>query len=431
MYSTPGNLRKADLFGSPNKQPLAFPTLLVTERCSMPTNEPEPQLRQSARQGLHEPQRRPAPPLTKVGKSRPHETTGATPTLTTSRSDHALQSPPTLRISDGTLEAIKWLALALMTADHINKYLLHEGVPALYAIGRVAMPLFVFVLAYNLARPNAFDNGSVQRSMRRLLLAGVVASVPYAALGVVAGWWPLNILFTLLASVTIIALLHQGGARFTALAAVVFLVAGAVVEFWWPALALGVACWAYVKRPTPGRLALVAMALVTLAPINRNLWTLLALPVIVVAHMYALLLVATPDCSTPTTRCTWRSYGQYARSSDERYRSERLPRSARPALDGKRLAILAGEPTRRSTKSAPGLACLRVAIASDLWLARLGLVRRHPKAKISRIETVLDDQPSDLFDLRGLLGLERDFCLLLQALNLRAQFFVGCHAIAH
>ena len=28
---------------------------------------------------------------------------------------------PALQVSDGTIEALKWLALALMTLDHVNK----------------------------------------------------------------------------------------------------------------------------------------------------------------------------------------------------------------------------------------------------------------------------------------------------------------------
>ena len=114
-----------------------------------------------------------------------------------------------LHVADGTLEAIKWLAVILMTVDHVNKYLLQERVAALFAAGRVAMPLFVFVLAYNLARPSTEKHRRLQRMAWRLSIAAMAATVPYIALGGVVGWWPLNILFTLLASVTIIALLER------------------------------------------------------------------------------------------------------------------------------------------------------------------------------------------------------------------------------
>ena len=60
---------------------------------------------------------------------------------------------PALMLSSGTLEALKWLALLLMTLDHVNKHLLHASVPELFAAGRLTLPLFGFVLGYNLARP--------------------------------------------------------------------------------------------------------------------------------------------------------------------------------------------------------------------------------------------------------------------------------------
>ncbi|EBM5962874.1 TPA: TraX family protein [Salmonella enterica subsp. enterica serovar 16:l,v:-] len=58
---------------------------------------------------------------------------------------------------------LKWIALILMIGDHINKYLLNESVPFLYYMGRIAMPLFVYVLAYNLSRPDVLKNGVYSR----------------------------------------------------------------------------------------------------------------------------------------------------------------------------------------------------------------------------------------------------------------------------
>ena len=106
---------------------------------------------------------------------------------------------PRVVVSDGTIEALKWLALLLMVADHTNKYLLHDASHTLFSGGRVAMPLFVFVLAYNLARPDSYKRGTHSRTMKRLALFGLLATPPFIALGgLLAGWWPLNILFALL-----------------------------------------------------------------------------------------------------------------------------------------------------------------------------------------------------------------------------------------
>lgn len=105
-------------------------------------------------------------------------------------------SLPSLRIADGTLEALKWLGLLLMTGDHVNKYLFNETMPLLFDAGRAVMPIFVFGLAFNLARPGTLARGVYQRTMGRLAVFGALATPAFIALGgLLAGWWPLNILF--------------------------------------------------------------------------------------------------------------------------------------------------------------------------------------------------------------------------------------------
>jgi hypothetical protein len=189
---------------------------------------------------------------------------------------------PRIIILDGTLEAIKWLALLLMVADHINKYLLHEASHILFNGGRIAMPLFVFVLAYNLARPDAYIRGAYGRTMQRLAFFGVLATPPFIALGgLLAGWWPLNILFALLSMTAIIYFLEQQTVKGTLIACAVFIVAGSSVEFWWPVLALGIAVWWYCKMPHIVPLIIALVALLLLRLINGNYWALAALPVLI------------------------------------------------------------------------------------------------------------------------------------------------------
>lgn len=190
-----------------------------------------------------------------------------------------------LQIADGTLEGMKWLALLLMTADHVNKYLFGLQLPGVAEAGRVAMPLFVFVLACNLARPGALQAGAHLRAARRLALYGVLASVPYMALAttLLGGWWPLNIMFTLLASTVMIGALARGGPRQIYVAAAAFCIGGALAEYWWPALALALAAWGYCRRPTPWRFAAMAAAIAVLGPVDHSLWALAALPIIAAA----------------------------------------------------------------------------------------------------------------------------------------------------
>lgn len=178
-------------------------------------------------------------------------------------------------VSDGSLEALKWVGLLLMTGDHVNKYLLQEASLALYALGRMAMPLFGFVLMARLARPGARQAGVHGRVMRRLAVFALLATPAFVHL---VGWWPLNILATLWLATLIVWLLDRGGRarRFGALLA--FLAGGALVEFWWPALLYCVGAWAFLRRPGALRLLLWVLATASLSLINGNFAALAALP---------------------------------------------------------------------------------------------------------------------------------------------------------
>lgn len=188
---------------------------------------------------------------------------------------------PSFEISNGTIEALKWIALFLMTLDHINKYIFNEKLPAMFEIGRIAMPLFGFVLAYNLARPNTLESGAYLRTMKRLMFWGVVSSPFFIALGgLAAGWWPLNIMFMLLLSTVILYLVEKGGSANIVAAIVVFLVGGAFVEFWWFALIFCLAAWWYCKTTSKAALFVWLLASASLYVVNRNLWALAAMPLI-------------------------------------------------------------------------------------------------------------------------------------------------------
>lgn len=202
-------------------------------------------------------------------------------------------------VSNGTIEALKWLALALMSGDHINKYLLNGTVPWLYDAGRLAMPLFVFVMAYNLARPGALENGIYRRTMLRLMIFGMLATPAFIALGgLVNGWWPLNILFTLFVLAATLRLIEIGSLKGYLAACLVFAVGGAFVEFWWPSVALGVAIWSYRRQPSLLALACAVGALGSLGYINGNQWAMAS----------ALFLPIAPLLNLPVPRARWFFY---------------------------------------------------------------------------------------------------------------------------
>jgi len=189
-------------------------------------------------------------------------------------------NPSRLILSGGTCEALKWLGVVLMTCDHINRFLLKGTQPHWFEAGRLALPLFTFVLAYNLARPGALSCGVYPRTMKRLALFGFISMPVCSALGgLAAGWWPLNILFTLLAATTTLFLLEQGkkGA-----AIFCFLLSGFVVEYEWFGIALCIPVWLYCKAPSWKTIFLTMLSLAGLRLINGNYWAFAAIPVVAV-----------------------------------------------------------------------------------------------------------------------------------------------------
>ena len=202
-------------------------------------------------------------------------------------------------IANGTLEALKWLALVLMTLDHVNKYVFAWSLPGTVEAGRLVMPIFGFVLAYNLARPDLNEAG-VQRMAMRLLAFGALAAPAYVALNTAlmhrlkpekldaVSWLPLNILFTLLVATLMIAMLKRSNAYWPAIAASCFILAGMAVEYRWFGLAFVLASWYHCRHGSPFSVALLVLATAALAVINGNFYALLALPLLLLAMRFDL-----------------------------------------------------------------------------------------------------------------------------------------------
>lgn len=189
---------------------------------------------------------------------------------------------PALRFADGTVEALKWLALALMLGDHVNKYLFGAKLPLLFEAGRLCMPVFAVLLGYNLARPGAVEGGAAWRTAKRLLIFGALACIPCALLGsaMIGGWWPLNVLFEL---AVLAGVIHLAGRGRLGLAVLLFVIGGALAEYWWPAIGLGLAAWGHARRPRWSMLLAGLVACAALALINGNHWALAALPLLALA----------------------------------------------------------------------------------------------------------------------------------------------------
>lgn len=192
---------------------------------------------------------------------------------------------PPLVLPDGTLEWLKWAALALMTIDHINKFLLASGHPWMFWLGRLAMPIFAAVLAYNLARPGARERGLYKRTLVRLLLVGAIASPIYIAIGgsIDHSGWPLNIMFLFAGIVGCVWLIDIGETWAQNAMVALFAISGALADYLWFGVGFGIAVWFYSKRPS-WTAAIFAVALCAALNLMDNVyWSLLALPLLFLA----------------------------------------------------------------------------------------------------------------------------------------------------
>ena len=127
-----------------------------------------------------------------------------------------------LRFAGAPLDVVKLAAAALMLVDHVNTVLLGSAVPPMWRFGRIAFPLFCFVMACHLVR-----GADPRRYAASLLLLAIPTQPIFAAafqgeLG--------NVLLTLAAGAALAGTLARAGpgAQHAALGI------GALVVFAWP-----------------------------------------------------------------------------------------------------------------------------------------------------------------------------------------------------
>ena len=194
---------------------------------------------------------------------------------------------PAIVVQDGTIEALKWLGVVLMTLDHINKYFFNETLPGIFELGRLTMPIFGFVLAYNLARPGCLAKGVYGRTMKRMALYGLLATPFYTILGaeqLAFGWFPLNIMAMLFVATASLYLVELGGRRAILAAEVVFLLGGILGEFWWIGQAVVMTAWWYFRSGRHIALVSVIAATALLFVINRNFYAVFSIVLLVGAQ---------------------------------------------------------------------------------------------------------------------------------------------------
>ena len=178
-------------------------------------------------------------------------------------------------LSNGAREALKWVALVLMTGDHVDAVFFGRSFGLLSEFGRIAMPLFAVVLAYNLC---GRSEGQGIAAIRRLALIGALAQPFHAwAFGFAL---PVNILFTYALGIAVYYTWRRS--RWAAL--VLLVIGGPWVDFQWSGVLLMAALLGYFSDRDVRWLWAVGAAMVGLCLYNGNTWALLAAPIVLVAR---------------------------------------------------------------------------------------------------------------------------------------------------
>lgn len=180
-------------------------------------------------------------------------------------------------MGNGAVELLKWIALVLMTGDHIDTALFDRTFWVLSEAGRIAMPLFAAVFGYNLARPGQSIEHA-RKLRNKLLLVGVIA-YPFHIMAVAHNWIALNILFAFAVAVQIEMWWRQDRSNNAPKIVALFVLSGFVLEFAWVAPALVLAWAAFWRRPHSTQLLVLVAVYVGLVVVNGNWWCFLSLPI--------------------------------------------------------------------------------------------------------------------------------------------------------
>jgi hypothetical protein len=192
------------------------------------------------------------------------------------------QFPKEVPVGNGAVELLKWVALVLMTGDHIDAALYGSSLWILSEAGRLAMPIFAAVFGFNLVRIG--DDLVRLASLRNKLLLFACIAYPFHSLAVAHSWLTLNILFAFAVAVQIRIWDIDRSKNLVKILAL-FLVAGLFVEFAWVAPALVLVWFTWWRSPRAAAAIALVAVYVALTVVNNNFWAFGSLPIILLAGL--------------------------------------------------------------------------------------------------------------------------------------------------
>lgn len=196
-----------------------------------------------------------------------------------------------ISLTSGEQEALRWVAIGSMVIDHAAAVLLEPSVALPWRMaGRLAWPLFAFLVAYNVTVRNV----DPVRYLRPLAIWGLVAQVPWMlAFERVGG----NILFALLAGVLVLIVSRRYAWHVAVPVVLVLALVAEVANFEFGAVGV-LLPWCLSVALALSPVAGVGLAAVAVAVQNWP-WlgwpaALLALPVVFVATRWSVSLPRAP-----------------------------------------------------------------------------------------------------------------------------------------
>ncbi len=170
--------------------------------------------------------------------------------------------PARFALSSRQQEVVRWVAIVTMVVDHVGAVLLEPAAALpLRAVGRVAWPLFAFLLAYNVAQRGV----DPVRYLRPLGVWYLVSVAPYA---LAFGTFRPNILATLFLAAAALAVLvrwrefEERGPAIAPLALLGILALSPFVEYGTPGVVLPLGIWWALStgRPVAWTVAILLVA---------------------------------------------------------------------------------------------------------------------------------------------------------------------------
>ncbi len=188
------------------------------------------------------------------------------------------------RPHDGTIEFVKWIALAAMLVDHAGALLFDQGTSSFaYRTGRLAFPLFAFVLGYKLSVKAADGSSSSLQTVKRLFLWALISFVPfYLAMGRL---WTPNIFFTLGLGALACWVASSPLQKWRKWLAYLGIFAASFgCDYYAPGVFLIFSVYALYRWPGPQAAAATLLCCMAIAYLTSSPWTLLAIPIAAATH---------------------------------------------------------------------------------------------------------------------------------------------------